>query len=453
MIRIIFLLLCWSTVLFASEQPSFTYLEAEGRGNLEAKAKLLIQLESVFNDHTVGIIPQPFPVDALLREPSHQKPILAKLGFYPSDPKLFNQIIPFDGGLLLHVRTPSGYPYALYFLGHSKTEVEKYGYTLTASFPRPSPSKWTKFSRLLIPVAHAQEDCDPKKNEVVDSVTKQLRQEGKKAYGCLIGVFKGAWDSTGGAVAGLASAIAHPIQTAQEVWASGKKLMSALEAFESDIKGSFEKIYGTLSQIPPEEFAELKCRIASAIGVGALMTYFTVGAGGPAVMLRIAALLEKVDHLYPGKMVPSVRLAYLARQRRADMEYRARRYSPYRRNKVRFFRNNREMPFSPSLLTPGKSYTALIHNGKLVIGEDVLEGGATRGSHVKMMRDMGANDELDYKDRGGAIRVNMDGSIDVAGYHIKYSSQAAADELEAQIRLNFPNAKIRKTRGKLEDLP
>ena len=114
------------------------------------------------------------------------------------------------------------------------------------------------------------------------------------------------------------------------------------------------------------------------------------------------------------------------------------------------------VPITKDTFTPGKSYVTVEHNGKIVIGEDIVGfGGTTSGSHLTL-RDTLTNYQGMAGGRGGSIRTNPDGSIDVSGYHalgidIKASKEAARVLVE-QLKAALPGVKIRSTHKRLSTL-
>lgn len=119
--------------------------------------------------------------------------------------------------------------------------------------------------------------------------------------------------------------------------------------------------------------------------------------------------------------------------------------------KFRFFKMSEELPFNETTLTPGKGYTALVSDGKVILGEDFINSNGTRtGTHIKLKALVSS--EKNYHGEGGAVRINKDGSIDISGYHRKEKSLEAANLIADYFKKALPEAKIRVTAGRLSEL-
>lgn len=119
-----------------------------------------------------------------------------------------------------------------------------------------------------------------------------------------------------------------------------------------------------------------------------------------------------------------------------------------RNDRFVFYNNDAgRQPLGPTTLTPGKTYTTIERKGKIVIGEDIRGDGArsNSGTHIELNRRVASELPItpteylrDPNLRGGSIRVNSDGSVDVSGYHNVGKSdeqnQLAADNLAAALR-------------------
>ncbi|MES2964028.1 MAG: hypothetical protein V4760_09070, partial [Bdellovibrionota bacterium] len=116
-----------------------------------------------------------------------------------------------------------------------------------------------------------------------------------------------------------------------------------------------------------------------------------------------------------------------------------------RSNRFAFYnRQTGRQALGPRTLTPGKSYTTVERNGTVIIGEDFAENGVTSGTHVAMGEMVARDFPVTPSEfartnlRGGAVRVNPDGSVDVSGYHNggmnPRQSTAAAEEMSAAFR-------------------
>ena len=130
-------------------------------------------------------------------------------------------------------------------------------------------------------------------------------------------------------------------------------------------------------------------------------------------------------------------------------------------NDIRFFLGENEMKVPTGELQPGHTYTAIVHNNKLVIGRDIpgLVDGELggRGSHDTLSEYIKRNDgngfvEDPYDFKAGAIGIRNDGTIVISGFHNRGSSQKSVDALEAALRKIFPGAIIDSHVGRLPPL-
>jgi hypothetical protein len=117
-------------------------------------------------------------------------------------------------------------------------------------------------------------------------------------------------------------------------------------------------------------------------------------------------------------------------------------------------------------LIPGRSYTVIIEDGKLIIGKSIKgdrdgrRGGA--GSHITLNEahirhtpapSIGGRLPLkqwpryNFEGRSGAIRLNRDGTIDISGRHNLIDSIDAAELIQNTILKIDPLAKIGKVSG------
>ena len=130
-------------------------------------------------------------------------------------------------------------------------------------------------------------------------------------------------------------------------------------------------------------------------------------------------------------------------------------------NDIRFFLGKNEMKVPTGELQPGHSYTAIVHNNKLVIGRNIpghIDGEmGGRGSHDTLTNYLKQNDgnrfiEDPYDFKAGAIGIKNDGTIVISGFHNRGPSQKSVDALEAALRKVFPGAIIDSHVGRLPPL-
>ncbi len=248
--------------------------------------------------------------------------VFVKTGFKPSDPSLNNKIQQIDEGFLYHGKTKDGLSYGVFFKGYILEELGPFLNDVRFSILQQPKSQ---NSSVFISSAWAEDECSEEQptyfSQFVNFTKNTFNPEQSKAAGCIVGVFKGVWDSTGGAVAGVANMVAHPIQSAKAVWSGAQNFWKGVQAFQRDVTGTMERLYGALSRMPPGKLQEIKCRISAALGTGLLVTYFTAGVGGPAVLLKISQLLASLERtaafgpiLLPLKISRTVKSAAIARE-------------------------------------------------------------------------------------------------------------------------------------------
>lgn len=120
--------------------------------------------------------------------------------------------------------------------------------------------------------------------------------------------------------------------------------------------------------------------------------------------------------------------------------------------KFRLFRAGiGEVTFFERGVKPGKTYTALVHQRQIILGEGYLgPNGTTKRSHPVLLQDI-KPEGISY--RGGAVRVNIDGSIDVSGYHSGSDGNWSSGIMAKQFRDALPGVRVRAIGGRLSDLP
>ena len=215
----------------------------------------------------------------------------------------------------------------------------------------------------------------------------------------------------------------------------------AVESFKNDTKQ-----IENMACLDPETQAQLQCYLLAKYGS------VVTGAAGAArfaagsFMARMATLERS--------LLTSSRASGRSIMSRMIPKNPAAQIGPAFRNsgKFRFFRAGKgEVELGPDTLKAGRSYTVVIRNRKIVIGENYRgsDTGTTSRSHVPLDKDAGGDGNTYF---GGAIRINQDGSIDVSGYHRLRTSQRAADDITAAIRDALPEARIRSTANRLSTL-
>jgi hypothetical protein len=120
-------------------------------------------------------------------------------------------------------------------------------------------------------------------------------------------------------------------------------------------------------------------------------------------------------------------------------------------DRVVLLRRGKALPITSKNLLLGKSYLVIIANGHLVLGDGYknLEGG-TSNTHSQLRDDVRV---AEFKGQAGSLRFNIDGSIDISGYHAKTVSEESAQKLLDIVRLSSPPGTVlRTTPGRLSDL-
>ena len=113
------------------------------------------------------------------------------------------------------------------------------------------------------------------------------------AWGCVKGIFKGAWASSGGAVASIGKCFWSPIECAMKA----KEGFDNTVKFFSNITTKISEISGLLSALPAEALSELICTIIGGVGMAVLIAVLTGGAGAGKVAQTIAAIVSKLGLL------------------------------------------------------------------------------------------------------------------------------------------------------------
>lgn len=125
-------------------------------------------------------------------------------------------------------------------------------------------------------------------------------------------------------------------------------------------------------------------------------------------------------------------------------------------DKIQFFSNGRELNVVQGSFQLGKSYPVVINDGKLIIGDNYLnERGTTATTHLMLLRDAKGDQRapVNYVGNAGAIRFNLDGGIDISGYHMKRKSLNAAAKIAEILETLIPaETPLRITAGRLTDL-
>lgn len=267
-------------------------------------------------------------MDALYLKADYSQMILLKAGVTPvvSDKKnssstLMNRVIKIGGGFLYHGRTPGGFGYALFFKGFAESKIrvilKKMMSTLTHTFllfPHHTHHAQRFHLPDLISPVYA-EDCNktlwegiPSMKEVNDALQHiSTHRAAQFTAGCLMGVFKGAWNSTGGAVVDAAhlaketssnvvKAMNDPQGSARKLWEDTGKTVDAVGAFFKDFSTFAKEVYPGLMNMDPKIVGDLICETAASAGTASLLVYLTAGIGSPVSVSAIAQSLNRLEN-------------------------------------------------------------------------------------------------------------------------------------------------------------
>lgn len=307
------------------EDLAFDYTITPASTDVSQKNALVSSLTSVLRARGLGPLGlvAPFPVDEIFSSSDLTKSVFLKFGYSLSDSSLLNKVIEVDNGYLYHSKTKDGAPFALMVQGIGIGEV---GILLNElKFSSHSPEKKprsSKFSFLspLMGVAHADDQCEQVSNPILQARDNFLglinglaranplfaiEKVDHAGLRCLIGVMKGVWDSSGGGIVttlqGSMNALLNPVQSAKWVWGKTKNFWGGVKAFIRDTRGMINKSFKFLAALPAKEQSELFCRVAAAIGTGALTAFFTGGTLAIPAAARLMENLGKLEREYKGR--------------------------------------------------------------------------------------------------------------------------------------------------------
>jgi len=270
-------------------------------------------------------------MDALYLKADFSQVVILKAGVTPiiftnekntsKKVEMMNRLIKIGGGFLYHGKTPGGLGYALFFKGFSEQKtramIKKMTTMLARSsllFPHNSHHAQRFHLPSLISLAYA-EDCNKSFWEGINStrgINDALQNisahpTAQFAVGCLLGAFKGAWNSTGGVVVDAAhlaketsseviKAMNDPQGSAKKLWQNAEKTVDAMRAFFKDFSSLAKEIYPGLMSMDSKIVGDLLCETASTVGTASLLVYLTAGAGSSISVSAIAQSLSKLEN-------------------------------------------------------------------------------------------------------------------------------------------------------------
>ncbi|GEM_PF-4989037 len=109
-------------------------------------------------------------------------------------------------------------------------------------------------------------------------------------------------------------------------------------------------------------------------------------------------------------------------------------------------------------LAPGNSYTLMMSGDRIVIGKNILGDNNIVGgprSHMTLyetLKKLGLEvDAINWDKSAGAIRFNVDGTIDISGYNSTRRSEIVSANIEKKIKKILPDVKTRTTKDPLSE--
>lgn len=243
-------------------------------------------------------------LDAIFTNTSFDKTIFVKFGISPTDSSMQGKFLARSKTeFLYHTKTRSGQPYALYTIGWEQKDLSwivdqiEFANNEKIDNTRSPANNGSSDSEAIVESSTSPLDDKSTSNKLTTALQDGLQAQ----YSCIVGTFKGAWDSTGGLVTMVAKGgyklIRHPIRTTVGIWGDAKKAWDVTKSFVTDFSNVASRLYKNFEQLDPKTRSELSCRIVSAIGVGALVAYFTAGTGAPAALAKIAKAFESLESI------------------------------------------------------------------------------------------------------------------------------------------------------------
>lgn len=108
-------------------------------------------------------------------------------------------------------------------------------------------------------------------------------------------------------------------------------------------------------------------------------------------------------------------------------------------------------------INPGDTFTVILRNDRIILGRNIPGSNGRPGgpeSHRTLMGLMGEENTYGYYGRGGAVRFNENGSIDISGYHLEDDAEPRAyRNIQTIMQRVNPDAVYRATPDRLSTLP
>tara|TARA_R110002049_G_scaffold277586_1_gene456124 strand:- start:4 stop:654 length:651 start_codon:yes stop_codon:yes gene_type:complete len=113
------------------------------------------------------------------------------------------------------------------------------------------------------------------------------------ALDCGWAVLQGAWDATGGLVAGAANCIWSPIECAQ----SARTAFNNAKNFITNIVEESKAVIDGISGLPASEKVNLICSIIGSIGADVLIAILTAGAASGKLGITLASIAYRITQI------------------------------------------------------------------------------------------------------------------------------------------------------------
>lgn len=238
--------------------------------------------------------------------------VFAKAGLIINIPVEYGQIYRLSGeSFVTHLNGGVNGDIVIYFKQMSEASSKNLAKAALAALGR-AKSKFSSLNFHLLPQAEAQSVnhfC-----EDVGGISYHYREAARmfaSGGSCIRDVMRGVWDVTGGAVVSAGYAILHPIETGEKIWKQAK----AAGNFLANFSEAFGEMKEQFKQLPSEVKGQILCELTGSIGTGAVISAFTAGAGGSALIGAMAKAVDRVG----GKLGSPAVLALAAKlESRAD---------------------------------------------------------------------------------------------------------------------------------------
>lgn len=234
--------------------------------------------------------------------------VMVKYGIKGEFP--YNQIIPTPEGFLVHEKT-GDQSYFLYFSGMNEHAVKL---VLSQMKDKVSSYKMPSLRSLIIPEAHASNDCGSPQlvRQMSDFANLSATMVWSFAKNCVSGLGAGAWGQTGGTVtssmSSLWNAVKHPIDTVDRVARSVRSFTVGLANFTkglitnpsgtmqkigAHVGGAWEEMTDVVSTMSTDLKVQFVCSMIGALGVDAAIVLFTSGAASGKIAITLASMARK----------------------------------------------------------------------------------------------------------------------------------------------------------------